>query len=72
MKEKNAIVQLIEKIERLNKMIRLHEGYEEPDRLAIQQYKDMKDDLAKFLFDSLLQFDLKKQIKEYVSVSLVA
>ena len=64
-KEKNIIVLTIEKIERFNKAIAFHQSFESPDRLAIQQYCDKKEAVAKFLFDYLLSLDLKKELQHY-------
>lgn len=61
--QKEHIFDLLEKIERLNTIISMHQNIEEPSALAIEQYRYQKSDLATHLLGIVADLDLKEEIK---------
>ena len=68
--DKNNIIDIIEKIERLNNAIDFHQTAEQPNILAIEQYQDMKDDLVIFLFSLLKSLKLNRPLESYMMAQM--
>ena len=56
------ILATLEKIERMNNAILFHSNSDEPDLIAIAQYKRVKNDLSKQLTGLLANFGLDLQV----------
>ncbi len=56
------ILNTLQKIERINKAIAFHKAMDLPDALAIEQYKQVKEQLAKQLIGLLENIDVKLQM----------
>lgn len=56
------IFHTLEKIERMNKAIAFHKAIEGPDKLAIEQYLQIKEQLTRQLLQLLEEMDLKLQM----------
>lgn len=65
--QKEHIFDLLDKIERLNTIISMHQNIEEPSTLAIEQYRFQKSNLATHLLSVLAGLDLKEEIKSFAS-----
>ncbi|MEY4902407.1 MAG: hypothetical protein RLZZ292_222, partial [Bacteroidota bacterium] len=65
--QKEHIFDLLEKIERINSMISMHQGVENPSFLAIEQYRFQKSDLASHLLYLIADLGLKDEMKIFVS-----
>ncbi len=57
-----AVGDLLELIDRANRMIGLEKTAQEPDALLIAQYEDLKNDYLQQLENALKDFDIKIQI----------
>lgn len=55
------IIQTLTQIERMNQAIAFHQGYDEPDVLALSQYRALKDDFTSQLVDLLRSADVSLQ-----------
>jgi hypothetical protein len=56
------IFHTLEKIERMNKAIAFHKAIENTDKLAIEQYLEMKEQLTRQLLHLLEKLDLNLQL----------
>ncbi len=56
------IFHTLEKIERMNKSIAFHRAIDNPDKLAIEQYGQVKKQLVDQLLELLAEIDLKLQV----------
>ncbi len=56
------IFHTLAKIERLNKAIAFHKATDNPDKLAIEQYYEVKKDLTESLLKLFEEMDLKLQM----------
>ena len=56
------IFHTLEKIERMNKAIAFHKAMDNSDKLALDQYLQMKKQLTKQLLAMLADLDLKLQL----------
>ncbi len=56
------IFHTLEKIERMNKAIAFHKAMENTDKLALEQYVQIKEQLTQQLLDALAEMDLKLQM----------
>lgn len=60
------IERLLEIIQSMNNMIRLHLGAEKPDRLAIEQYQDIKQKAVQEMLDILAPLDIAETTLSYL------
>lgn len=56
------IFHTLEKIERMNKAIHLHQEQAAPDTLAIEQYQAIKQDLTQQLLNLLAELELNLEL----------
>jgi hypothetical protein len=56
------IFHTLEKIERMNKAVAFHKAIDNPDKLAIEQYKQMKRQLSTQLVQLLAEMDLELKL----------
>jgi hypothetical protein len=67
--QKEYIFDLLDKIERINSLISIHQSVEEPSNLAIEQYRFQKSDLASHLLGVIADLDLKEEIKKFARIT---
>ncbi len=65
--QKEYIFDLLDKIERVNSLISMHQSVEAPSSLAIEQYRFQKSDLAGHLLSVIANLDLKEEIKIFAT-----
>lgn len=58
-KRQIEIFHTLEKIERMNKAIAFHKAMENPDKLALEQYEQLKKELTKQLLSLFKDMDIK-------------
>jgi hypothetical protein len=66
--QKEYIFDLLDKIERINSLISIHQSVEEASDLAIEQYRFQKSDLASHLLGVIADLDLKEEIKKFARI----
>lgn len=59
-----AVGDLLELIDRANRMIQMEQQAQEPDALLVAQYEDLKLDYAQQLGQLLKDFDIKIQLPD--------
>lgn len=67
--QKEYIFGLLDKIERVNSLISMHQNVEAPSDLAIEQYRFQKSDLANHLLGIIADLDLKEEIKKIARIA---
>jgi hypothetical protein len=67
--QKEYIFDLLDKIERINSLISMHQSVEVPSDLAIEQYRFQKSDLASHLLGVIADLDLKEEIKTFARIA---
>jgi hypothetical protein len=67
--QKEYIFDLLDKIERINSLISMHQSVEVPSDLAIEQYRFQKSDLASHLLGVIADLDLKEEIKKFARIT---
>jgi carbon monoxide dehydrogenase subunit G len=66
--QKEYIFDLLDKIERINSLISIHQSVEESSDLTIEQYRFQKSDLASHLLGVIADLDLKEEIKKIARI----
>ena len=61
------IERLVDIIQDMNSMIRLHLGADKPDRLAIEQYRDIKQKAIQEMLDILEPLDIAETTLDYLT-----
>ena len=58
---------ILERIERYEQGIKRHQNAQNPSRLAISQYEEMRDEMISFLLDYIVELGGKNVLKNYAS-----
>ena len=61
----SQIERLVDIIQSMNHALRLHLGADKPDRLAIEQYQEIKQKAVQEMLDSLAPLDIAEPTLEY-------
>ena len=61
----SQIERLVDVIQSMNNALRLHLGANKPDRMAIEQYQEIKQKAVQEMLDSLAPLDIAEPTLEY-------